>query len=199
MRPSFFSEIRVDPARPPQLFVVVDTEEEFDWSGPFSRDNVSVTAIAEVGRLQRVLEPHGLKPTYVVDYPVASTSAAAATLAEIAHRGHARIGAHLHPWGTPPFAERLVPEMSFGCNLGDDVERAKIAHLKDAIDRNMKVEPRVYKAGRYGFGETTAQTLEALDFTVDASVIPHMDFRDEHGPSFAGFSPRPARFGRARP
>jgi hypothetical protein len=199
MKPSFFAPIAEPPSSRPKLFVVVDTEEEFDWSAPFARENVSVTAIQEVGRLQRIVAPYGLKPTYVVDYPVASTSASSATLGEIAHRGECRIGAHLHPWVTPPFDEPLVPAMSFGCNLGPAIEGQKIAHLKDAIVRNMAVQPRVYKAGRYGFGETTAEILEAQGFTIDASVVPHMDFTSESGPSFSGFTPRPGKFGRSRP
>jgi hypothetical protein len=117
MTPSFFTKIAEPSGSQPKLFVIVDTEEEFDWSAPFARENVSVTAIQEVGRLQDVVEPYGLKPTYVVDYPVASTPASAAKLGEIASRG-CRIGAHLHPWVTPPFDEPLVPAMSFGCNLG---------------------------------------------------------------------------------
>jgi hypothetical protein len=160
---------------------------------------VSVTAIAEAHRLQSVVEPYRLKPTYVCDFPVASTRSSASTLAEFASRGAARIGAHLHPWVTPPFDEPLVPEMSFGCNLGTAIESAKIAHLRDAIVRNMNVTPRVFKAGRYGFGETTADILEASGFTVDTSVVPHMDFTPEKGPSFRGFSPAPGRFGRTRP
>jgi hypothetical protein len=198
MKPSFFAPILESPTSPPKLLVVVDTEEEFDWAAPFARDNVSVTAIQEVWRLQRITEPYGLKPTYVVDYPVASTPSSSATFAEIAHRGACRIGAHLHPWVTPPFDEPLVPAMSFGCNLGISIERAKIAELKDSIVAHTGVTPRVYKAGRYGFGETTAAIIEELGFTTDASVIPHMDFTPEQGPTFAGHTPRPATFGRAR-
>jgi hypothetical protein len=199
MQPSFFTPLAEPAAMPPRLFMIVDTEEEFDWSAPFARENVSVTAIQEVGRLQHVVEPYQLKPTYVCDYPVAATPASSAKLGEIASRGGCRIGAHLHPWVTPPFDEVLEPAMSFGCNLGPSIEGAKIAHLQQAIVRNMGVQPRVYKAGRYGFGETTAAILESGGFTVDTSVIPHMDFTDERGPSFAGFTPRPAKFGNARP
>jgi hypothetical protein len=198
MTPGFFVPVRVAPSVRPKLFVVVDTEEEFDWGKPFARENTSVTAIPDVARLQRILLPYGLKPTYVIDYPVAATASSAAVMRELAARGEAHIGAHLHPWVTPPFDEPLVPEMSFGCNLGAPVERAKIAALTEAIVSNVGVEPKVYKAGRYGFGETTADTLEALGFTVDASVVPHMDFSSEKGPSFAGFSPRPGTFGRSR-
>jgi hypothetical protein len=198
MTPGFLSSIDEAPEGRPKLLMVVDTEEEFDWSRPFARENVSVTAIQEVWRLQRVVEPHDLKPTYVVDYPVAATPASAAVLGELARRGRCGIGAHLHPWVTPPFDEPLTPAMSFGCNLGPEIEEAKITQLRGAIVRNMGVQPRVYKAGRYGFGETTAGILERLEFQIDASVIPHMDFSNEGGPSFLGFSPRPARFGSER-
>lgn len=199
MTPSFFTPIGAAGTMPPKLFVVVDTEEQFDWGKPFARENVDVSAIADVVRLQEALLPYGLTPTYVCDYPVASTASSASLLGNLAARGDCQIGAHLHPWVSPPFDEPLTTEMSFGCNLGSGLERAKIAALKDAIVRNMGVVPTVYKAGRYGFGDTTADTLEALDFTTDASVVPHMDFSSERGPSFAGYSPWPARFGRTRP
>ena len=199
MKPDFFTPIDEPRTKAPRLFVIVDTEEEFDWSKPFRRENTRVTAIAEVDRLQRVLLPHGVKPTYVVDYPVAATLSSADKLGALARRGECQIGAHLHPWVTPPFDEPLVAANSFGCNLGPAIEGAKIAHLKEAIVRNMNVEPKVYKAGRYGFGPSTAQILEDAGFTGDNSVIPHMDFRGEAGPSYLGFTPRPARFGKSRP
>ncbi len=56
LTPYFFTPIAESAASPPKLFVIVDTEEEFDWSAPFARENVSVTAIPEVGRLQEVVE-----------------------------------------------------------------------------------------------------------------------------------------------
>lgn len=197
IEPSFFTPAPVPPG-PPQLFVVVDTEEEFDWSAPYSRDNVSVSAIAEVGRLQAVLAPYGLKPTYVIDYPVATTSSSAHRLAEFTHRGECHIGAHLHPWVSPPYVEALGHRNSYGFNLGIDVERDKISRLKDAIVEHVGVKPRSFKAGRYGFGRTTAEVLEALDFDIDLSVNPHMDFTSDEGPSFEGFEPRPGLFGERR-
>jgi hypothetical protein len=198
MDPSFLTPIAEPPASRPALLLVVDTEEEFDWSAPFARENVGVTAATEIGRLQRIAESFALKPTYVVDFPIAATPRSASIFAEIAARGACQIGAHLHPWVTPPFEEPLVPAMSFGCNLGSSLERAKIGALTESIVTGMGVVPMIYKAGRYGFGPTTAQALEALDYRVDTSVIPHLDFSPERGPSFSGFQPGPATFGRTR-
>jgi len=194
-----FRPAPLDVAAPPQLHVVVDTEEEFDWAAPFSRDHVSVTAMAEVERLQDVLRPHRLKPTYVIDYPVATTASSAQMLRRIVDRDECEIGAHLHPWVNPPYTETVNRRNSYACNLGAALERDKIAALKDAIQVHVGVVPRVYKAGRYGFGPTTAETLEALGFDVDASLNPFMDYRADGGPSFEEFEPMPTTFGRTRP
>jgi hypothetical protein len=194
----FFAPASLPVSGPPHLVMVVDTEEEFDWSAPLSSDNVSVTAIDEIGRLQTVAERYQLKPAYVVDYPVATTDSSVARLGEIAHRGACEIGAHLHPWVNPPFVGTVSGVTSFACNLGRDLERQKIAALKNAIRERLGLSPRVYKAGRYGFGPTTAEILEALHFDVDVSVNPHYDFSSEGGPDFRTLRPTPGLFGRDR-
>jgi len=198
LSPAFFTKIGLAPDWAPQLFVVVDTEEEFDWSGAFSRENVDVSAIAQVGRLQQVLGRYRVRPTYVIDYPVAVTPSSAERLAELAVRGECQIGAHLHPWVNPPFTETPGRRESYACNLGLDLELDKILRLKEAISEHLHVTPRVYKAGRYGFGATTAEALEWLDFDVDASVNPRMDFSPDGGPSFELLDAGPAFFGRRR-
>jgi hypothetical protein len=196
--PAFFTPVRLPDDARPRLFVIVDTEEEFDWSAPFSRANTSVTAIDEVGRLQDVLRPYRVKPTYVIDYPVAATPESARRLARFAGKDECHIGAHLHPWVNPPATEPLGPVTSYACNLGADLERQKIDRLREAIIKNLGITPRVYKAGRYGFGRTTADALESLGFDVDLSVNPHMDYRADGGPSFEGFQPVPGFFGERR-
>jgi len=194
----FFRPVRTSATERPRLLVVVDTEEEFNWAAPYSRDAVGVTAISEVGRLQRVLARYQVTPTYVIDYPVAATASSAERLKEIAWRGECHIGAHLHPWVSPPFVEKLGRRTSYACNLGYDLELAKILRLKEAIEEHVGVRPRSYKAGRYGFAGTTAEALEALDFDVDLSVNPHMNFASDGGPSFEGFSVVPGWFGERR-
>ncbi|MGH8246583.1 MAG: WalW protein, partial [Gammaproteobacteria bacterium] len=84
--------------RPPILLVVVDTEEECDWSAGFRRDLTSVTAMRKIARVQKVFEEFRIRPTYVVDYPVASQKDGISPLKEIFDDGWADLGAHLHPW-----------------------------------------------------------------------------------------------------
>jgi hypothetical protein len=180
----------------PALMVVVDTEEEFDWSAAFSREAVGVSHLRQIDRIQTIFDRYQLRPTYVIDFPVASQRDGVLPLKALLDDGKCAVGAHLHPWVTPPFTEAVTRENSFACNLGLSLERAKLTALKTEIEHNFAITPRVYKAGRYGFGRSTIPILEDLEFQVDQSVIPHADFTGESGPSFESFDEEPFFFGR---
>ena len=181
--------VSLDDARP-TLFAVVDTEEEFDWHAPFSRANTSVTAMAEIHRAQRVFDRFGVVPTYVVSYPVARQAAGADPLRAALEAGRATIGAHLHPWVTPPFLERVTARHSYASNLPPDLEAAKLGMLVEAVARGFGVAATVYKAGRYALAPHTLDALVRLGITVDVSVLPHVDFSDSAGPDFTRFDAR---------
>jgi len=188
----------VPPTTSPLLFVVVDTEENFDWDAPFSRANTSVQAIRHIDRLQSVLSRHDIRPTYVVDFPIVSQPDGYRRLKELADSNEARIGAHLHPWVNPPFVEDVAPRNSYGFRLGVALETEKIRLLQSRIADCFDRLPRVFKAGRYGFGRSTVTALESLGFTVDLSVNPRMNFSSDGGPSFEAFDTTPFFFGRQR-
>ncbi len=175
----------------PRLLVVVDTEEEFDWTAPFSRTATSVQAMKAQETAQRLFEPYGIRPTYVIDYPVASQPDGFRPLAEFYADGHCRIGAHLHPWVNPPFGEEVNARNSYPGNLPPDLERDKLRHLVGAIEDNLGLTPRVYKAGRYGLGPHTPTTLAELGFEIDMSVVPGWDFGADGGPDFTSAPDRP--------
>ncbi|MBY0430285.1 MAG: glycosyltransferase, partial [Rhodospirillales bacterium] len=58
---------------PPLLMVVIDTEEEFDWSGPFSRAHTATESLAAQPLAQEMFERWGIVPTYAIDWPVATS------------------------------------------------------------------------------------------------------------------------------
>ena len=171
----------------PRLFVVIDTEEEFDWSAPYSRANVGVTAMKHVGAAQRIFDAFAVVPTYVIDYPVASQPDGFAPLLDIARDGRCAIGAHLHPWVNPPYVEDLTTRNSFTMNLPVALQRSKLEELSATIADHFGSRPQVFKAGRYGLGAATVPLLEEAGFTVDMSVCPRFDFSDQDGPDFGDF------------
>ena len=182
------------PHGPPLLQVVVDTEEEFDWERPFDRRNVSVTAIDAQCLAQAIYAPYGLRPTYVLDYPVATSRSAASVLKAFQDAGQCQVGAHLHPWVNPPFDEEIGDFNSYPGNLPATLEVAKLRALTDAIQAAFGRRPTIYKAGRYGVGAHTAAILAELGYRIDLSVVPHTDFRRQFGPDFRGCPDRPYWF-----
>lgn len=179
----------------PLLLVIVDTEEEFDWRRPHRRENTSVTAIAAQRLGQEIFARHEIVPTYVVDYPVASSLPAVEILREFTQAGSCRIGTHLHPWVNPPYTETVNAHNSYPGNLPPSLEREKLAILTDTITKNFGVRPILYKAGRYGIGPATAQIIEELGYQIDASVVPFTSFSDDGGPDFTAKGFHPAWFG----
>jgi hypothetical protein len=188
---------RIPAGLPPQLLVVVDTEEEFDWRS-FDRANTSVAAMTDVHHGQNVCDAHGIVPTYVADYPVVTQATGYEPLRAFLREGRATIGAHLHPWVTPPFDEVVNAANSYPGNLPAELEQAKLRRLGEAIEQNLGVRPLVYKAGRYGIGPNTARILEAEGYQVDCSPSPAYDFSADGGPDYARADARPYWFGRGR-
>lgn len=178
---------------PPTLYVVVDTEAEFDWGKSFDKSLVSVTAMSEIGRGQAVFDRYGLRPIYVVDYPIATQEFSAGPLRAILHRDGCAIGAHLHPWTTPPLTEEASVRNSYPGNLPPDLESQKLQVLVGAIRDSFGITPHFYKAGRYGLGSATPGLLAELGFKVDLSVLPGTDLRATSGPDFSGIGSGPYR------
>ncbi|WP_431281323.1 polysaccharide deacetylase family protein [Humitalea sp. 24SJ18S-53] len=179
------------PGRRPFLQVVVDTEEEFDWSKPFRRDRVSVGSMQAQWRTQEIFDAYQLRPTYVIDHPVATDPDAVEILKSFVSAGRCQIGTHLHPWVNPPFAEAVLRSNSYAGNLPGSLERAKLETLHRAITAAFSESPVIYKAGRYGLGPNTIEILSSLGYLVDVSVVPHTDFGSDGGPDFRGMPDRP--------
>lgn len=179
----------------PVLVVIVDTEEEFAWDQPFDRASTGTTTIAGQPLMhERVFDGFGIVPTYVIDYPVATDAASRVTLRTLMEAGRCEIGTHLHPWVSPPHEEEVSRFNSFTGNLPRQLEFDKLRTLTEAITAGFGRQPTTFKAGRYGLGPHTAETLAALGYQIDASVVPYTSFADEDGPNFSAFDEHPYWF-----
>ena len=186
-----YKPVRGESGRVPALFLMVDTEAEFDWERPFGRHLTGVSAMDQIERGQEVFDQYGLRPIYAVDYPVASQDSSVRRLRAILDRGGCYIGAHLHPWTVPPFEEQVSDRNSFPGNLPPALEEKKLGILIETIHANFGVRPRFYKAGRYGIGRATAEALARHGIEVDLSVLPGTDLRRIGGPDFREFQATP--------
>ena len=173
------------PERRPVLVVTVDTEEEGLWSGQFVREGNRAENVAlGIPRFQELCERYGIKPTYLVDAPVLEDREAVRLLQSLAERDGCEIGAHLHPWCTPPFEEQISPDTTFLCNLKPHLQRAKIEWLTEKIQSVLGVRPTSFRAGRYGIGPVALCALQNLGYVTDSSVLPFADYTNIGGPNF---------------
>jgi hypothetical protein len=182
----------------PQLIVVIDTEEEFDWSAPPDRKETGVTAMLQLDRVQNIFDEYGIVPCYVVDYPVVDQEAGYELLKEYKKEGRCEIGAHLHPWVTPPYEEELSAFNTYAGNLSKPLERAKLESMVDKIEEVFGERPTIYKAGRYGLGGNSAAIMESLGFNIDLSVCPPVDYRGDGGPDYSRAHAEPFWFGKEK-
>lgn len=178
-----------------RFMLVIDTEEEFDWNAPFSRDSRSVTISAAMDQGQRYFTDAGVRPLWVVDYPVIDDPDAGTMLARWQSEGRADVGAHCHPWVNPPHAETVNAHNSFAGNLPDELERAKLTVLRDRITEVTGKAPIAFRAGRYGIGPNTGAILRDLGFRIDTSVRSRFDYSTQHGPDFSTMPLAPWRTG----
>ena len=89
-----------------------------------------------------------------------------------AGRGACEVGSHLHPWSTPPFADRPGlrsndPVHAFPCQLPDELLHEKLVTLTEQVTAAFGAPPTSYRAGRFGFDARSAAVLAALGYEVD--------------------------------
>ena len=84
----------------------------------------------------------------------------------------AEIGAHLHPWSTPPFQEMSLREPVPPEQLPTPILREKFANLVAEVWRSLGVKPTSFRAGRFDVGPKALGLLPEFGFKVDSSVAP---------------------------
>jgi hypothetical protein len=166
------------------FLVTVDTEEEFDWDQPLTRERHGIGHVPRLAKFQQFCEGEGVVPVYMVDWPIAQSREAAEVLRAPLAAGKAEIGVQLHPWVSPPFDEEVSQRNSFAGNLPRELEEAKFARLRDAIEENFRTAPLIYRAGRYGTGPHTARMLAEHGLAIDTSVRANFDYSHRDGPDY---------------
>ena len=161
------------------VVLTIDTEPDDAWT---NHRNPSVANVQELLRLQELLGKHGAKATCLATYRVIQDEAAVAVLRELVEKGGAEIGAHLHPWETPPFMESGVDVRyaAYPHELPLDIFSQKLEHLTEAITERFG-RPTAYRAGRWGLSSEHLPILERLGYEIDTSVIPMVDWRGTMG------------------
>jgi hypothetical protein len=172
------------------LLVGIDTEGDNQWDAA-ARANQRFENIYALPRLHALFARHGVRPTYVVTYPVAVDSASAAVLRELRAGGDCEIGAHHHAWETPPCTPEDVTRHPYASNLPLEQFEAQLKALTGAIESAVGERPVSYRSGRFGFSAAHVPALERTGYLVESSVAPLFYEAHKQGPDFVGAPLRP--------
>ncbi|WPL17695.1 hypothetical protein Thiowin_02734 [Thiorhodovibrio winogradskyi] len=159
--------------RPQVLFLLsIDTEESWDWSGPFPESSWCVENVQQLRPFHQVCYDLGIRPTLFVDYPVAADEKAVQVIRDLQRTGHYEIGAHLHPWCNPPYYGSPNERDSHVVNLPTEQVDAKLSQLVRLLKERFGVQPTSFRTGRWGIDGKVARLLKKHGFSIDSSVYP---------------------------
>ncbi len=168
----------------PFFMVGVDTEADDQWSLE-GRRRLSVTNARALPRLQMLCDAYGVRPSYLVTHEMATREPSRSILRDLFASGRCEIGAHLHPWSSPPYREEDLAGR-YPSQLDQALLETQVTDLTAAIESSLGVRPVSYRAGRHGFDTRSLKILERLGYRVDTSVDPLFNETRKGGPSFAG-------------
>lgn len=167
----------------PALLVGIDTEGDNQWDVR-AREQQTFENIYALPKLHALFQRHGVRPTYVVTWPVATDERSQEVLRFLQLRGDCEIGAHHHAWETPPCTPDDVKRHPYASTLPLPQFEAQLHELTSAIARAVGERPVSYRSGRFGFDARHVAALEREGYLVESSVAPLFYEAHKGGPDF---------------
>jgi peptidoglycan/xylan/chitin deacetylase (PgdA/CDA1 family) len=165
------------------LLVGIDTEGDNQWDAA-ARANQTFENLYALPRLHALFARHGVRPTYVVTYPVARDLRSADVLRSLLSGGDCEIGAHHHAWETPPCTEGDVKRHPYASTIPRAQFEQQLESLTRAIADAVGEPPVSYRSGRFGFSAEHVAGLERQGYLVESSVAPLFYESHKGGPDF---------------
>lgn len=164
------------------LAITIDVEPDcspnWRYSSPLRFEGVS-TGIAK--RLQPLFTKYDFAPTYLINNVVLEHNKSCEILASLP--GRFELGTHLHP----EFIEPAKTEFNYAnkkgeancCFLPPEIEFEKLKTITALFEKQFNLAPVSFRAGRFSAGNNTIKSLELLNYKVDTSVTPHVNWNDK--------------------
>jgi hypothetical protein len=172
------------------LLVGIDTEGDNQWDAA-ARANQTFENIYALPTLHGLFARHGVRPSYVITYPVARDPRSTEILSGLLEGSDCEIGAHHHAWETPPFSPADIKRHPYASMLPRAQFEAQLESLTIAITRAVGRRPLSYRSGRFGFSADHVGALERAGYLVESSVAPLFYETHKGGPEFVEAPLRP--------
>jgi peptidoglycan/xylan/chitin deacetylase (PgdA/CDA1 family) len=172
------------------LLVGIDTESDNQWDLA-ARERPTFENLYALPALHALFRRHGVRPTYVITWPVAKDPRSADVLRALRESHTCEIGAHHHAWETPPCAPEDMRRHPYAADLPISQFDAQLTALTEAITDAVGERPVSYRSGRFGFAAAHVAPLERAGYRIESSVTPLFYEGHKRGPDFADAPLRP--------
>jgi hypothetical protein len=172
------------------LLVGIDTESDNQWDLA-ARERPTFENLYALPALHARFRRHGVRPTYVITWPVATDPRSADVLRTLRESGTCEIGAHHHAWETPPCSPEDLRRHPYAADLPLAQFEQQLAALTTAIEDAVGERPVSYRSGRFGFSAAHVSPLERAGYRIESSVAPLFYEGHKRGPDFADAPLRP--------
>lgn len=154
-----------------KLAVTIDVEEEGLFLGKYNSNDVPVSNVPALEKLDLLFRQWGIRPTLLVTYPVIRHKPHQDLLLSLREKWSGEIGAHLHHWNTPPLEPSPFPQPVPSELMPEELLQAKMENLLDAF-RPAGLAPMSFRMGRFNIGPKMFSVLQRTRIRVDSSVAP---------------------------
>ena len=163
------------------FIITIDTEGDNLWSRP---RKITTRNAAFLPRFQELCERFGFKPVYLTNHEMAESDLFAEFGRDVAARGKAEIGMHLHAWNSPPLPTLTADDyfhQPYLVEYPDHLMKEKIRVLTRLLEDRFEQRMVSHRAGRWAFDGRYAEMLRAEGYLVDCSVTPGINWRSHPG------------------
>ncbi len=154
-----------------KLLVTIDVEEEGLFNGQYRSGKASVENVTKLSLLDPIFEKLSIRPTLLVSYQVASHKPHQEYLMQLCEKWKGEIGAHLHPWNTPPLQSLPFTHPVPSQLIPKELLKEKLDTLLQTLSQ-MGVKPHSFRMGRFSLGPKMFSLLEQSEIKVDSSIVP---------------------------
>ena len=154
-----------------KLAFTIDVEEEGLFSGNYLPEQPPTNNISALSLLDHLVAEFDLRPTLLVSYQAIRDGRHGDYINDLGRRWQGEIGAHLHPWNTPPLVNLPHRQPVPSEVIPREILAAKLDSLFRALAA-MGVVPTSFRMGRFNLGPQMLSILRDTTIIVDSSVAP---------------------------
>jgi hypothetical protein len=163
------------------FFITIDTEGDNGWDRPQFNETKNAQGVE---RFQKFCESFGFKPIWLTNYEMSMDSTFVKVAKEAISNNMCEIGAHIHPWNSPPdsyLTEADYKYLPYLIEYPDEVMEEKIAFLTKHLEDVFWEKIISHRAGRWATNEKYLNYLSDYGYKVDCSVTPLINWENSKG------------------